>query len=142
MNRFVRFGISGFVFVIGVVVMFLVLTSATQAAYTTISVQSIAVDGLTPVYSNAVAGGCQFLNDGRVMIHLRNTNAAARYVTITTPYAEGGLALADVYLTVPGSTGNVFAGPFPTKLFNNSGGYVQIDFSAVDGLTIAALQLR
>lgn len=129
------------IFAMGLLAMFLLLTSATYASATTIAVQSITLDGVTPVYSDAVAGGVQFVNDGRVFLHLTNSNASSRAVTITTPYQEGGLDLADVYITLEADTGDVMVGPFPPKLFNDSSGYVQVSFSETDGVKVAAIKL-
>jgi len=132
---------TGLVFSIAVVVLFLVLVSVSYADATTISVQPITLSGITPVYSDAVAGGVQFANDGRIFLHLTNTNGASRAVTITTPYQEGGLDLADVYVTLEATTGDVMVGPFPPKLFNNSGGFVQVNFSAISDVKVAAIKL-
>jgi len=141
MNKIKQVLFVGGVFCLAIVIMFIVLVSASNASYTTISVQSITLSGVTPVYSDAVSGGVQFVNDGRVFLHLTNTNEASRAVTITTPYQEGGLDLADVYVTLAGTTGNVMAGPFPTKLFNDSSGYAQLSFSAIADVKVAAIKL-
>jgi len=134
-------GIGLVVVLVCVGVIFGALSSVSRADYTTISVQPITLSGVTPVYSDAVAGGFQFVNDGRTFLHVKNTNGAARYITVTTPATVDGLAVADVYVTVAATTGDEMIGPFPTGTFNNSGGYVYVSNSATADLTMAAVRL-
>lgn len=136
-----QLGVGLLAVLFGVAVLFGALCSVSRADYTTISVQPVTISGVTPVYSDAVAGGFQFINDGRVMLDVFNTNGSARYVTITTPIQVSGLDVADVYVTVPATTGHKIVGPFATGTFNNSGGYVYVANSATAGLTMAAMKL-
>lgn len=139
--KFRQLGIGLAVVLVCVAVMFGALLSVSYADYTTISVQSIDIDGMTPVYSDAVSGGFQFINDGRVFLHAKNVSGAAVYITITTPATVGGLDVADVYVTVDATTGDEMVGPFATGLFNNSGGYVYVTNSATTDVSMAAVKL-
>lgn len=141
MNKILRMLVTGGAILLCVAAIFVLLVSVSSATGTTISVQSVDIDGMTPVYSTSVAAGFQFVNDGRVMIHAKNASANTVYMTVTTPYSENGLALADVYVTLAATTGESMVGPLPTKLFNNSSGYVQVDFSATTSVTAAAIKL-
>jgi hypothetical protein len=139
--NFRQIGIGLVVALLCVAVMFGALSSVSHADYTTISVQSITLDGITPVYSDAVSGGFQFVNDGRVFLHAKNTSGAAVYITVTTPATLGGLDVADVYVTVDATTGDEMVGPFATGIFNNSGGYVYVSNSATTDVSMAAVKL-
>lgn len=136
-----RIIITGGAMMLCVAAIFVLLVSVSSATGTTISVQPVVLTGLTPVYSTSVTAGLQFVNDGRVMVHAKNASASTVYMTVTSTYSENGLALADVYVTLAADTGESMVGPFPTKLFNNSSGYVQVDFSATTDVTAAAIKL-
>lgn len=89
----------------------------------------------------AESGGDQFLNDGRVFVYAKNTNASSRTVTIVTSGSLlGGLSIGDVAFALAQDEEKV-VGPFPPRYFNDSGGYVQITYSAVTGVTVAAIKL-
>ena len=108
---------------------------------TTITVQKILRTGLSPVLAAANADGSYVANNGRVFIDLRNTNAAARNITIATPGAVDGLAVAD--RTVNIAIGSVtpqekMIGPFPPEIYGST---LTLTYDAVPDLTIAALQL-
>lgn len=91
---------------------------------------------------NCAAGGDQFLNDGKTFLYFKNTNAATRTVTIATGGSIGGLAIADVAITVAQNEEKVI-GPFDPRLFNDANGYIQLTYSGVATLlTVAAIQLR
>lgn len=110
-------------------------------AYTTLTVQDIVNTGLAPAYSSAASGGNQFVNDGKTFLHIKNTNAAVRAITVTTPVTIQGLAVGDVNVSIPATTGDKMIGPFPTSYFNYSGALTKVDFSAVADVTIAAIRL-
>lgn len=107
-------------------------------AITTLTVQKITKTGLAPSYSAANADGHYVANNGRVFLHCKNTNAAARNVTIVTPNQVDGLAISDRTVTVPALTGDVMIGPFSPEIY---GSMMTVTFDAVTDLTIAALQL-
>lgn len=99
---------------------------------------SAAVD-LGPV--SAESGGDKFLNDGRVIVYVKNTNASSRTVTVVTAgVLMGSIAIADVAFAVAQNEEKVI-GPFPPRYFNDSGGFVNLTYSAVTGLTVAAIKL-
>lgn len=115
--------------------------SLPAAAYTSATPQAIVRTGLAPTYGAADSGGNQFVNTGREFLQVKNTNAAARYITITTPATVDGLAVADVYVTIPATTGDKMVGPFPTKWFNYTGALTKVDYSAVTNVTFAVVRL-
>jgi hypothetical protein len=89
--------------------------------------------------------GDQFLNDGKTFFVFKNTNVAARTITIATPATIDGQALADLTVTLA-ATGDgdgldfQFIGPF-TAIYHQTGGYVLATCSAVTDVTVGAFRL-
>ncbi len=111
-------------------------------AYIPTTVQVIALTGLTPSYG-AVDAGLQhsFINDGNTFLHVKNTNASTRTVTITPVGKAGNFTLAPQVITIPANTGDLMIGPFDPTVCNQVGGVVYADFSAAAGVTLAAVRL-
>lgn len=107
----------------------------------TLAVQPIDRDGEHADYVAAAAGGDQFVNDGRTVIHVKNTNAATRTVTVNSQRLCDQGFDHDIALVVPATTGDEFLGPFPTERFNDVNGMVQLTYSAVLNLSIGVFQL-
>lgn len=106
-----------------------------------LAVQNVSLVGLTPTYGAAAAGDAIAGNDGRIMLHVKNTNAATRDVTITSQKpATPGLAPANLVVTVPATTGDKMIGPFDPTAWNDTTGRVQIAYSATTGVTVAAVR--
>lgn len=85
--------------------------------------------------------GHMFVNDGRTVLILQNTNGAIRTVTVQTPIAVDGLAVADLSITVPALTGRVITPPFPVTVYNQSNGMVFVDYSGVSQTLVAAVRI-
>lgn len=106
-----------------------------------LTVQQVALAGLNPSYAAAAAGGDSFLNDGKVVLHVKNTNGSARTVTVASQRpATPGLAPANNAVSVPATTGDRFIGPFDPGIWNDANGAVQVTYSADAGVTIAAIR--
>lgn len=107
-----------------------------------ITVTTILNSGITPSYgATDYTTGHEFLNDGRVFLHAKNTNGAQRTLTIQTPATAGGLAIAEVAVVLAATTGDKIIGPFDPTIFNQAGGLVNVDLDASAGVTIAAFKL-
>lgn len=109
-------------------------------ARVSIARQQVTDAGLIPAYSPAAAEGHAVENSvGRVVLHVHNASEADVTVTIRSGYAVGGLKLQDRQVVVPAG-GSVFVGPFDAQVYNQPGtSQVWIDYSAVDGVEVAAL---
>jgi hypothetical protein len=111
----------------------------------TLTVQDADLDGLlwtgASVFVACAAGGDQFLNDGRTWIHLKNTNAATRTVTINSQRNCDQGFDHDQAVIVGATTGEAVIGPFPTARFSDTLGFVLLTYSAVTNLTIAVFSL-
>lgn len=103
----------------------------------TIAIQTIDLDGEPADYAAAV-GPDTFTNDGRTFLHVKNTNAATRTVTVdSTKLCDQGFD-HNQDVVIPATTGDVMIGPFATARF---GALVTVTYSAVAGVTIAAFKL-
>lgn len=100
--------------------------------------QQLSDAGVVPVYSPAHAEGHAVENDGRIVLHVFNTRPDPVTVTIRTSYIRAGLKLADRVVEVPPQRA-VFVGPFPPDVYNQADGNIYVDYSATDGVTVAAL---
>lgn len=107
-------------------------------AITALAVQTLTRTGSTPTYTSANADGHSVVNDGRVFLEFKNTDAAPVTVTFVTPGTVDTLAVADRTLVVEATTGNKMAGPFPTATYGTS---MTVTFSAVTALTCAAFKI-
>ena len=108
----------------------------------TLAVQNIVRAGLDPAYAAAANGGDEFVNDGkRTFVHILNANAATRTITFETPKTVAGLAVAELAVVVPVTPGEQMIGPFPSDVFNDSDGKVQMTYSTEVDLTIAVLKI-
>lgn len=85
--------------------------------------------------------GNKFLNNGRVMFRAKNGSASPITVTFDTPGTIDGLAVANLDVVIPATTGDVLIGPF-TGNFNQPGTQdVFVSYSAVTTLTVDVYQI-
>jgi len=107
----------------------------------TLSSQEVGLSSMTPSYAAAGASD-KFTPSDRTFLHFKNTNAAARTVTIVSTSTKRGLAVADVTVPLDATTGDEMVGPFPYEDFANSAdGLADIQYSASAGVTVAVLRL-
>lgn len=109
-------------------------------ARTELTVQEITtLDGITPTYTAFdQPNGMAFLYTGREIVHIKNTNAAGRTLTIPTPGTVEGLAVADKTITVPGTTGDKM---LPVKpLYLQADGKVYLDIDVGTNVTVAIVR--
>lgn len=110
-------------------------------AVTTLTVQDIARSGLTPALAAANTDGSYVPNNGRVFLQVKNAAGSSITVTVASQKTILGLAVADVTVTVPATTGDKMIGPFPPDVFNDAQGQITVTFSAVSSVTVAAFRL-
>src|SRR5512139_1264127 len=95
----------------------------------TLSVQTIALAGITPTFAAVAAGGDEFPNDGSTYVEIVNSSGANSYtVTFTTPATVEGVAVENPTVTV-GTSGRKKIGPFKASVFNNSSGRVAVGYT-------------
>jgi hypothetical protein len=89
----------------------------------TLTKQAITNTGLAPSYIPATnAPGDNFTPDQDTFLHVKNGGGSAITVTVATPgTAPGGLAIADVSVSVP-ATSERMIGPFPAEQYADPAG--------------------
>ena len=102
--------------------------------------QTVSVLGTAPTYASASGGGDKVSPGSATVIHVKNGSGAAVTVTVVTPGTVGGLASADVTVSVP-AAGDRFIGPISDGLFRGSDGYADVTYSSATSVTVAALVL-
>ena len=109
-------------------------------ARTALAVQQVERAGLTPAYTAANAQGHSIINgDGGAFLHVK-TSGTPCDVTVQTPGTVDGEAIADRVVSLGAAT-EAMVGPFPPSVYNQADGTVYVDFSAVAGVTCAALRV-
>ena len=107
----------------------------------TLAIQIINHTGLSESLAAAAAAGDQFANDGRIFLHVKNTNGASRDVTINSQNNCSQGFDHDIIVTVPATTGDKMIGPFPPGRFDDGSGFVQVTYESEAGVTVAAIRL-
>jgi hypothetical protein len=110
-------------------------------ARTSLARQQLADTGLSAAYSPAAAEGHAVENNGRVILHVCNDSEDEIKVKILSGYVRAGLKLADREVIIEAGK-QKFIGPFATDIYNQTdggAGQVAVDYSATEGVTVAAL---
>jgi 2-methylaconitate cis-trans-isomerase PrpF len=94
-----------------------------------------------PTFVAAAAGGDQFSNNGKTYYEVKNGSGAPITVTFARAKScdQGGLHPTTV--SVPATTGDRICGPFDPTLYNDANQMIQVTYSAVTSLTVAAVSL-
>jgi hypothetical protein len=104
--------------------------------------QVISRTGLAEAFTAADnANGETCPNNGNLFLHVKNTGGGSCTVTVTTPGTVDGLAITDLTVVVPLTTGDRMIGPFPTGTYNDSSGNISVAYSTGTGVTAAYVQL-
>lgn len=107
-------------------------------ARTALTIQNIHRNGLTPSYASANVDGHSIQNGGQEFIHVKTVGTACT-VTVETPNTVDGQAIGDRTIVI-GTNSERLIGPFPARDYSRSDGTVNINFSAVTAVTIAAFR--
>lgn len=104
-----------------------------------LTLQKVGMAGLKPSYQAAAATGDLFENNGRVFLHVKNGSAAQKTVTVicAKPCSYG--YHHDVVVDVPAGEERLI-GPFDPERFNSPSRQAEVTYSAVDQLTVAAIE--
>lgn len=110
-------------------------------ARTALVPQQIVRTGLTPVFTAANVLGHSVANDGHVMLEVKNGSASPINVTVQTPGTVDGLAISELVVVVPATSGDKMIGPFPPGIYNQPDGTIYVDFSDVTTVSVAAVRM-
>ena len=88
----------------------------------------------------ASAGGDAFLNTGRELLVVEHTNGGGSDVTltVTTTQTIDGEAVDDKTITI-GAGERHLIGPFPTNIYNDQDGKVQLGWSSETDIEVAVI---
>ncbi len=106
-----------------------------------LATQQIQITGPAISHTAAAGGGDTVAPGDRTFLWVKNTDAAARTVTVVVPGDYYAQALPDVAVVVPATTGERLIGPLDRRLANPSTGVVDITYSAAANVTVAAVRI-
>lgn len=118
-------------------------------ARTLITPQSLSSAGVEPTFIAAIADGHKIPNNGKMILYVKNTNAASRTITVKTPgIVDGDLDIEERIVTVPATSERVI-GPLDTGVYNMGAeadaeterNMVYVDYSVITDVTISALKI-
>jgi hypothetical protein len=129
---------------LGAALIAVTLAAVTVSADTVLTPQVASKAGIsiTPTNSGLVANvNYQFRNDGRTALLFTKSGAGACTVSVGAQATFGGLAVSSQTITVPATTGNVIAGPFPPAIFSDASGDVHFTMTDTVGLSVSVIKL-
>lgn len=111
----------------------------------TLTTQSITRAGVTPTYAAAAGGGdaCEVGDD--IYLHIKNTNASVRNVTLAIPSSAStypNVTYTNVVVQIPATTGDKLIGPISALFKDTTTGLCTITYDAVTNLTIGCFKLQ
>ena len=112
----------------------------------TLIAQQIIQAGLTPTYTTATAAGDLLSNTGIQFFHVKNESGISVTASVTpvvTTYIDPSLGtLIKETATLVLATGESgFLGPFEVGAFNDPMGTIEIEYTTVTSVTVAALYI-
>jgi len=111
----------------------------------TLTTQTITRAGVTPTYAAVSGGGdaCEVGDD--IYLHFKNTNAAARNVTLAIPAGAStypNVTYTNPVVNVPATTGDKLVGPISALFKDPTTGLCQITYDASANLTVGCFKLQ
>lgn len=103
-----------------------------------LTVQKLALTGITPVYNAAGSGGDTFLNNGRTYLHIKNGSGASITVTIDSKALSNYGTDVDIVVSIAASSEKVI-GLFDPVRFSSNLGIANVTYSAVTTVTTAVI---
>jgi hypothetical protein len=101
--------------------------------------QTAAVTGTVLTMAAANGGGDTIVGGSTVYLLVRNGDASSKTVTIVRPGTTYGTADPDIAVVV--TAGNIaIIGPIPAEFADPADGQVDISYSAVTSVTVAAVR--
>jgi len=88
----------------------------------------------------AAATGDQWLNTGREVLVISNTDSGSHDVSVDVQAEPDGKEVTERTVSVVNATTKVL-GPFPTNVYNDEGGYAHITYSALTGMKVQVVRI-
>jgi hypothetical protein len=102
--------------------------------------QNINSNGVAPTFSVASSTGDEFKNDENTFLHVKNGGAASITVTINSQQLCNHGSTHNLSISIPAG-GERMIGPFNRTRFNNDTGNVEVGYSDVTSVTVAAISI-
>lgn len=107
----------------------------------TLTVGQISRSGVEQALAAAAVGGDEFANDGKTFFVVKNANVStARTVNLDIQKTVDGQDPASRTVSVTANK-TFIIGPFPTGIYNDADGMVQVTYSSNADLTVGAFRL-
>tara|TARA_R110000803_G_scaffold110310_1_gene178691 strand:+ start:23 stop:367 length:345 start_codon:yes stop_codon:yes gene_type:complete len=112
----------------------------------TLTAQKITQAGLTPTYASAAVAGDLVLNTGIQYFHVKNGSGVSVTSSVTPVVSTVvdpllGTLVKEIATLVLAAGEEGFLGPFETAAFNSTTGTIEIEYTAVTSVTVAALYI-
>lgn len=108
----------------------------------TLTVTTVDVTDADPAMAAADAGGDQYLGTKNTALVVYNGDASSINVTLTSQVTDvAGITADDLVVAVPGTEHRVITLGSHISKFKDSNGYVQVAYSAVTSVEVAAIEL-
>ncbi len=106
-----------------------------------LTVQQVSRTGLEATYAAAtpILLTDEFNNDGRTFFHVKN-GAIDCVITVAVAKTVDGMAVTPRTVTCTANEER-FIGPFPTDIYNDADGHVNVTYDDVTNVTVAAIRL-
>ncbi len=114
-----------------------------------ITPESLSSAGIEPTFTAAVADGHKIPNNGKLILYVKNTNAASRTITVQTPgEIDGDLTIEEREVVVAATSERVI-GPFDQGVYNmgseaaaeSERNMIYVDYSVTTDVTISPLKI-
>ncbi len=106
----------------------------------TLTVATAARTGIDMVGAACAGGGDAFANTGQEVVQIFNGDSGSHNVTVVTQATSDGLAVAALTVAVAAGVTKTI-GPFPSGIYNDANGLVQLTYSAVTSMTAKVLKV-
>lgn len=107
-----------------------------------LTVQQITTAGIVPTLAAAAGGGDEFANNGKTFLRVKNDGVGSINVTVASQVSNPppGTAAANIVVAVANGAEKMI-GPFNQAAYNDTDGNVQVTYSGVTSVTVAAVSV-
>jgi hypothetical protein len=106
----------------------------------TLTVATASRSGVDMAGASCAGGGDAFLNSGQEVVQIFNGDSGSHNVTFVTQATCDGLSVTDLVVAVAAGVTKTI-GPFPSGIYNDANGLLQMTYSAVTSQTVKVLKV-